>query len=230
MILAVSRFRIANGTGDAVAEAFLARPRLVDEWPGFLGLETFRDVTDASLFYLVTRWTDVAAFRAWHQSPAHRASHAWMPRGLRLDPAYTKLVELERLAPAEGTNAFDLTLDAAMAIARYLARTRVVHVLKLSVDGTVLFANDAAGDLLEAAPGDLLGSSIFPLLTAADAERLRGCLAGGRAPHEATRLNFCPQVHGNPVTLACQLLVTPQDCVILGESEVPTPTASCSSS
>jgi len=113
MILAVSRFRVANATESAVAAAFLDRPRIVDSWPGFLGLETFRDVKDATVFYLVTRWTDSATFRAWHSSPAHRASHAWMPAGLRLDASYTRLVELERLPSRDSPDMFDLTVDRA---------------------------------------------------------------------------------------------------------------------
>lgn len=219
MILAVSRFRVANGTDDAVAKAFLDRPRLVDEWPGFLGLETFRDVEDASLFYLVTRWTDVAAFQTWHQSPAHRASHAWMPRGLKLDPAYTKLVEIERLARPQPTDVFELTLDGAMAIARYLEGTQVVHVLKLTLDGTVQFANDAVGDLLGTSPAELVGTAIFPRLTETDAARLRRALSGHDVPEAVATvlLNFCPRADGDPVTLACRIHTTPQDCLVLGE-------------
>ena len=41
MILALSRFRVANGMADVVSAAFADRPRLVDSWSGFLGLETF---------------------------------------------------------------------------------------------------------------------------------------------------------------------------------------------
>ena len=97
MIVALSRFRVANGLEGEVATAFANRPGLVDDWPGFLGLETFTDVTDPAMFYLSTRWTSAEAFHAWHGSPAHRASHKWMPKGLHLDPAHTQLVEIERL-------------------------------------------------------------------------------------------------------------------------------------
>jgi heme-degrading monooxygenase HmoA len=81
MILAVSRFRVANGLEQAVATAFASRPRLVDAWPGFLGMETFTDRADATVFYLVTRWSDREAFHDWHHSPAHHASHRGMPPG-----------------------------------------------------------------------------------------------------------------------------------------------------
>lgn len=216
MILAVSRFRVANGTEGAVAAAFLDRPRLVDSWPGFLGLETFRDVKDECVFYLVTRWTDCATFRAWHSSPAHRASHAWMPGGLRLDPAFTRLVELERLASPDGTDVFNLALDAAAVIARFLEITRFVHVLRLALDGTVLFANEAVADALGVEPLRLTGTAVFTHLTEPGAELLRRILSGEQATDGVVALNFC-DFEGHPLTLACHLQLTARECVILGE-------------
>jgi heme-degrading monooxygenase HmoA len=65
-----------------VARAFLNRPRLVEQAEGFLGLEVFTDRRDASVFYLSTRWTTEAAFRQWHTSEAHHASHQGLPKGL----------------------------------------------------------------------------------------------------------------------------------------------------
>jgi len=62
MILAISRFRVANGMENAVKEAFFNRPHNVDSAPGYLGMETFTDSTDEAIFYLVTRWTDADSF------------------------------------------------------------------------------------------------------------------------------------------------------------------------
>ena len=50
MILAISRFRVSNGTQAAVAEAFARREGRVDGQPGFLGLEVFTDAQDEALF------------------------------------------------------------------------------------------------------------------------------------------------------------------------------------
>jgi heme oxygenase (mycobilin-producing) len=97
MILALSRFKVANGLEDSVARAFLDRPRLVEQAEGFLGMEVFTDRSDASIFYLSTRWTTESAFRQWHASPAHHASHRGIPKGLKLDPTFTELVILEAL-------------------------------------------------------------------------------------------------------------------------------------
>ncbi len=97
MIVALSRFRVANGMEGSVADAFLNRPRLVEHAEGFLGLEVFTDSSDASVFYLSTRWSTESAFRRWHSSDAHHASHKGIPKGLKLDPAFTQLLIMEPL-------------------------------------------------------------------------------------------------------------------------------------
>ncbi len=217
MILAVSRFRVANATEDAVAAAFLNRPRLVESWPGFLGLETFRDAKDATVFYLVTRWTNAATFRAWHSSPAHRASHAWMPAGLRLDPSNTRLVELERLSSGDSPDMFNLAVDRAALVGRLLELSRLVHVLRVALDGTVLFANEAVAAALGVEARELQQTAIFPHLTGPDAEQLRRILNGDE-PRDELMLNFI-DADGQPLTLGCHLQLTPEDCFILGEPE-----------
>jgi heme-degrading monooxygenase HmoA len=100
MILALSRFRVANGKEAEVRAAFEARPRLVERAPGFLGLEVFTDTHDPATFWLLTRWTDEERFREWHRGPDHRASHAHIPKGLKLDPDVTLITTLERIEGA----------------------------------------------------------------------------------------------------------------------------------
>lgn len=97
MIVALSKFKVANGLESSVARAFLGRPRLVEDAEGFLSLEVFTDSKDPSIFYLSTRWTSESAFRQWHSSEAHHASHKHIPKGLKLDPAHTQLVIMESL-------------------------------------------------------------------------------------------------------------------------------------
>jgi heme-degrading monooxygenase HmoA len=101
MIIAMSRFRVKNNREQDVRLAFLNRPHLVDDEPGFLGLEVFQDQTDAAIFYLITRWNDVSSFRTWHSSAAHKRSHEQMPKGLKLDSAFTELRILEHLETTE---------------------------------------------------------------------------------------------------------------------------------
>lgn len=97
MILALSRFKVANGMEDAVARAFLNRPRLVEQAEGFLGFEVFTDRKDPAIFYLSTRWTTESAFRQWHASEAHHVSHLGIPKGLKLDPVFTQLLVMDSL-------------------------------------------------------------------------------------------------------------------------------------
>lgn len=97
MILAVSRFKVANGMRDAVAHAFRNRPRFVDKSEGFLGMEVLTNSKDPSVFYVYTRWVSESAFHEWHKSEAHRASHEGIPKGLKLDPTLTQTVIMESL-------------------------------------------------------------------------------------------------------------------------------------
>ena len=96
--IVVSKFRVANGMADAVAEAFRSRPRLVDSAPGFVRIEVLSPVEDESEFWLVTHWTDEASFRAWHQSHLYRDSHAGIPKGLKLDPSATEVRRFRHVA------------------------------------------------------------------------------------------------------------------------------------
>jgi heme oxygenase (mycobilin-producing) len=89
--VAISRFRVRNGMEGDVAEAFRARPHLVDDAPGFVRMDVLSPAEDAAEFWLVTYWTDEDSFRAWHRGHPFRESHAAIPKGLKLDAAATEL-------------------------------------------------------------------------------------------------------------------------------------------
>ena len=97
MVVVMSQFRVANGLEPDVVRAFRERPHAVEQAPGFLWLEVFADASDPAVFYLLTRWADMQSYETWHGSPAHRDSHAFIPKGLKLDPAWTKIYRLERI-------------------------------------------------------------------------------------------------------------------------------------
>ena len=97
MTVVLSRFRVANGMDADVRQAFRQRPRAVEQAPGFLWLEVLTDADDPAAFYLLTRWTDRDSYETWHRSPAHRESHALIPKGLKLDPEWTKVYTLDRI-------------------------------------------------------------------------------------------------------------------------------------
>jgi heme-degrading monooxygenase HmoA len=92
MVTVISRFRVLNGMEEAVRRAFACRPHLVDGEPGFCDFNVVTDAADPAIFLLITRWLDEKSFRSWHASDAHHRSHDWMPKGIKLDPAFTMLI------------------------------------------------------------------------------------------------------------------------------------------
>jgi heme oxygenase (mycobilin-producing) len=89
--VSISRFRVRNGMEEDVASAFRGRPHLVDDAPGFLRMDVLSPSDDSAEFWLVTYWSSEESFRAWHHSHEFRGSHAFMPKGLKLDPSATEL-------------------------------------------------------------------------------------------------------------------------------------------
>jgi heme-degrading monooxygenase HmoA len=84
MLVALSRFTIANDTMEEVRLAFLNRPHLVDSAPGFLGMEVMSPTDTPSEIWLVTRWKDEPSFRSWHRSHEYHEAHKGIPKGLKL--------------------------------------------------------------------------------------------------------------------------------------------------
>jgi heme oxygenase (mycobilin-producing) len=86
MLVALSRFTIANDMADDVRLAFLNRPHLVDGAPGFLGMEVMSPVDAPKEIWLVTRWSDEQSYRDWHRGHMYHESHKGIPKGLKLIP------------------------------------------------------------------------------------------------------------------------------------------------
>jgi heme-degrading monooxygenase HmoA len=145
VVVALSRFRVANGREDAVREAFLDRPGLVDHVPGFLGLDVFTDTQDASLFYLITRWTDAESFERWRSGPDPNLAHRGIPKGLRLDASFTLVRTLDRISgPATSWNS-DEVRDSAPVISEVLIGSTGVHWLKVRSDGVIVGSSGERG-------------------------------------------------------------------------------------
>jgi len=216
MIIALSRFRVANGCEAQVTAAFLDRPHLVDTAAGFLGMETFVGAEAPDTFYLVTRWTDRVSFQAWHRSAAHRDSHRFIPKGLKLDPAFTQVVVLQRLAQAQTFE--ELTTDAAPVLARYLEHTPSLYIISADRDGRIRGCNQAVATRLHRVPADLVGRELWPLLTAPDAATLRERIrAGRRAPDERLLLNLL-DADQYPYSLDCAIDIQPDGFLLVGEA------------
>jgi signal transduction histidine kinase/heme-degrading monooxygenase HmoA len=218
MILAVSRFRVANGMEAAVREAFVRRPHMVDGVPGFLGMETFTGREDPTIFYLVTRWSDSSSFQRWHHSPGHHQSHRFIPKGLKLDSSYTQLLELDRIdAPVAPKGMECLTADSAPLLAKFLRDSTTVHLIAAGADGTILTSNAAFASGVGRAPGEVAGSLLWDYLVAADADAVRRAIARDEgAVASTTVLNFVGRNAG-PYSMLCRIDVQPDGIVIVGE-------------
>lgn len=214
MLLVVSRFRVVNGMEEQVTAAFRLRPHAVERAPGFLGLEVFREGKDAAVFYLVTRWSDERCFREWHGSEAHRRSHAGIPPGLRLDPTFTEVVELERIDEPDGS--LHRIVDAGLLLGPFFEQARGTVFLRCRIDGTVLACNSAVAELLDAPASALVGRPLWNHLTDSDTASLRARIAGDRRPEERIRINFCGAAN-TLHTVECHLDLLPDGFTLAGE-------------
>jgi heme-degrading monooxygenase HmoA len=218
MILAISRFKVINGLERKVKEAFFNRPHLVDKAPGFLGMETFTDDADPTLFYLVTRWTDSASFRRWHSSQEHRVSHKGIPKGLKLDPSFTQVVMLNRIAaPHRPGWLEEITTDRATLFAHYLSGTRTTHVIIADLDGTIKACNPIVADHLKIPADQIVEQKIWSYISAENVPMLKQKInAGERNPEDIFLVNF---VDTNCISYAlkCHLDVQPDGFVLIGE-------------
>lgn len=216
MILAASRFRVVNDLAQRVADAFRDRPHLVERAPGFLGMEVFRDRQDSAAFYLVTRWSDESCFRRWHGSAAHRRSHEGIPAGLRLDPGFTRVLELERIEEPHGAHRI---ADTGLLLAPFFEQARGALFLHCAADGSILDCNPAVEELLGAPAAALAARPFWDHLIHADAERLRARIAAGeRRPEERFRLNVCDAA-SVPHTIECHLDIHLDGFVLAGERD-----------
>ena len=91
MFVALSKFEIANGMTGEVKEAFANRPHLVESAPGFMRLDVISPLDCPDEIWLITYWTDEDSYKTWHRSELHRASHKWIPKGLKLVPRTTQV-------------------------------------------------------------------------------------------------------------------------------------------
>lgn len=214
MVAVISRFRVANGMEADVARAFQQRPRAVEEASGFLWLEVFVDRADPAVFYLVTRWTDLESYERWHASPAHRDSHAFIPKGLKLAAEWTRLFTLTRVDGATGSPLVEAVADATLLIADVARQSTEIHLIVIDREGTIRLCNPAAGRLLETA-GPAEGRSLMDYLPEPDAERLRGLLSRPRRAESPVWLNVGP-VQGVPVTLECWIDVHAGNATLVG--------------
>ncbi len=98
MIVVLSQFRVDDAMAGAVRAAFVERPHLVDEAPGFIRLEVLSPRDQPGEIWLFTYWSDEASFRAWHRSHAYKESHRGIPKGMKVIPKTAAIRVLEHVA------------------------------------------------------------------------------------------------------------------------------------
>jgi heme-degrading monooxygenase HmoA len=216
VVLVISTFKVANGMETAVRQAFLDRPGLVEDAPGFLGMEVSVDHQDGCIFQLLTRWTDEASFRSWHSGPVHKLAHRGIPKGLKLDPSHT-VVRVFDVLPGCAAQPPAQTADAPIVdLPHFLALIRSLHWLRATFDGGIAAANPAFEWLLRES-GGLAGQSLWDRMTEADAASIQAILQSEDPSTEGlVLLNFVDRdnsVH----TLECHLEVHREDFVLVGE-------------
>ena len=214
MVVVLSRFRVANAMEPDVARAFRERPRAVEDVPGFLWLEVFVDRADPAVFYLLTRWADLESFERWHTSPAHRDSHALIPKGLKLDPSWTSVSRLDRLEGVTGPPLAEAIADAPLLVASYATAASTVYLFVVDRDARIRTCNPAAcASLAGGAPLD--HQLLTDYMTEPDAARLRDLLAAGGG-QMALRLNFAAP-RSVPFTLDCWIGVHTDGATLVGQ-------------
>jgi heme-degrading monooxygenase HmoA len=96
MFVAISRFTVANDMSAEVKDAFLHRPHLVDNSPGFIRMEVLNAQDKSNEFWLLTYWADEETFQDWHRNHRHE-SHASIPKGLKLVPGSAEVRYFEHV-------------------------------------------------------------------------------------------------------------------------------------
>jgi heme oxygenase (mycobilin-producing) len=98
MFIALSTFTIANDMAPEVKEAFIKRPHLVDNAPGFERMEVFCPHDNPAEIWLMTFWTDEESYKVWHKSHLYSESHKGIPKGLKLVPRSAQIRYFSHIA------------------------------------------------------------------------------------------------------------------------------------
>ncbi|WP_266205849.1 antibiotic biosynthesis monooxygenase family protein [Pontibacter kalidii] len=90
MFIASSTFTIANDMAPEVREAFINRPHLVDNAPGFIKLNVMVPQDNPNEIWLLTYWDAEESYLVWYKNHM-KESHAGIPQGVKLVPGKTKV-------------------------------------------------------------------------------------------------------------------------------------------
>jgi diguanylate cyclase (GGDEF)-like protein len=220
LVTVISRFKVRNGMEEAVRQAFLNRPGLVENAPGFRGFNVLTDASDPSIFLLLTEWTDEESFRTWHRSEAHHESHLRIPKGLKLDASFTSVTIANRLQlPSETQSLKDALESHSAEFSEWLANSESVLAVVLAPDGAFRGRNGKGRRIF---PGDSSAGSagnIFDHLVSSDVDHLRQRLMEAEPRLEDSFLLNLTEGERSPVTWEVRLLRTDEGFLLLGTPE-----------
>ncbi len=74
-VVKINALTVPPQAGAELEQRFAARAQAMDGTPGFLGFQLLRPVSGETRYFVVTQWTDDAAFAAWRDGSA-AATHA----------------------------------------------------------------------------------------------------------------------------------------------------------
>ena len=80
-IIKINAITVPADSGDELARRFAARAGAVDDQDGFEGFELLKPTDERTVWLVVTRWRDEAAFQAWLDSSAFGRGHAGAAEG-----------------------------------------------------------------------------------------------------------------------------------------------------
>lgn len=90
MFVAMSTFTVANDMAPEVKEAFIKRPHLVDNAPGYIKMDVLSPQDSPEEIWLFTYWTDEESYTVWYKNHM-KESHQDIPKGLKLVPRSNKI-------------------------------------------------------------------------------------------------------------------------------------------
>src|SRR5687768_233692 len=74
-VIKINAITVDPESGDELAHRFAARASAVDDQDGFEGFELLKPTDERTVWLVVTRWRDEAAFDAWTSSRAFSRGH-----------------------------------------------------------------------------------------------------------------------------------------------------------
>ena len=93
--VAFSEIEVPQDGSAGLEQAFARRLGLVERWPGFVGLQVWKDRGRAGSYAMVSWWSSKEQFDGYMASVDHRTSHARVPTGPnRARPAHFRRYEV----------------------------------------------------------------------------------------------------------------------------------------